>query len=85
MSVRVTAQEKPRRFEINVGRVEVGRVTVWGGRDDGEPCLAEFDACGEGQWEEYGWYRSVKDAARALVRRVYGGGSVDVVERRLAP
>ncbi len=83
MSVGVQVFEEPRVFDVRVGTMQVGRVTVYGQGSNPEPCLAEFQVAGS--WIDYGWHRTIRVAAGKLVRRQFGVGSADVVERKNAP
>lgn len=87
MSVRVTAAEQPRVFEVKLGNRIIGRVTVHSNDWDKEPCRAEFFCPVSKEWVDLNpkWSRTIRQATRRIVCRAVGDGTVDEIIRRTAP
>jgi len=83
MGIKIEAIEEKRVFDIYLGTMGVGRVSVET-TDDDLPCLAEYDDS-QGLLIELGWFKTVKQAGQALIRRHCGEGDVDEVKRIKAP
>ena len=88
MSLKVTIQEEPRVFSVQVGSNEIGRVTSY--FDKGEDNNDAYDAeCAsinddyEMEYETIGYYGSLKEAAGAVIEYGYGEGKIDKIVERL--
>lgn len=85
MSLKVTIQEEPRVFSVMVGCNEIGKVTSYfeKGEDNADAYEAERCVYGDEEYENIGYYGSLKEAASAVVEYAHGDGKIDKVTERL--
>ncbi len=86
MSLKVTVNEDPRRFSVNIGRNTIGRVTscYQEGESPTEAYQAERPSTEEdGEWEFVGWFDSLKEAAVAIIEYAHGPVTIDSINERV--
>lgn len=85
MGLKVTIQEEPRVFSVQVGCNEIGKVTSYfeKGEDNNEAYEAERFIGGDPEYESIGYYSSLKEAGAAVVEYAHGEGKIDKVTERM--
>lgn len=85
MSLRVTINEEPRVFSVQVGSNEIGRVISYfeKGEDNNDAYEAKRYIGGDTEYEHIGDYDSLKEAGSAVVEYAHGPGKIDKVVERL--
>ncbi len=86
MSLKVTIFEEPRVFAVSVGANYIGKVTSYfeKGDDSSEAYYAERATNRtEKEFEDIGYYSSLKEAGEAIVSYSHGDSKIDKVTERL--
>jgi hypothetical protein len=89
MGIRVQMIEQPRVFDVKAGTRRLGEVRCWKwsrkGRNTYRGRMEAWFLCPDTEeFERLGWAETIQGAARLILERACGYGSVDEISRRQA-